>query len=860
MTNYSVSGMSCAACQAHVEKAVSSVDGVSQVNVSLLTNSMQVEGDASPASVMKAVADAGYKASPLGQGAAESDKSLKAGDIVREEEELLRDRTTDRMVKRLIASVIFLAALMYLSMGVGMWGFPFPDPLDNPISLATMEMLLSAAVMYINRDFFINGFKGLAHFSANMDTLVAIGSAVSFCYSLAGLFAEIDAAWKMDMSKAMAISMRYIYFETAAMIPTFITIGKTLESYSKGRTTDALKDLIKLSPKTATVERNGKEEQISIDRVHSGDIVVVRPGESIPVDGIITEGTTAVDESALTGESVPVDRFPDDTVKAATISTSGYIKVRATRVGADTTLSQIIKMVSDASATKAPIARIADQIAGVFVPGVMIIALLTFIGWLVVGGGFSAALTRAVSVLVISCPCALGLATPVAIMVGSGKGARAGILFKTAASLEQVGHTDIVALDKTGTITNGRPLVTDLLPVSVDEEVLLAYAASLEKMSSHPLAGAVSEYTADKEISLYQASDFVNIPGKGLSAVINGRRVAGGNRDYIRTIIKAYMSDIDNKADQLADQGKTPLYFAADEELLGVIAVSDTIKAESAEAISQLHRQGIKVVMLTGDNERSARSIGSAAGVDEIYSDVMPDGKASIINKLKKSGRVAMVGDGINDAPALTIADSGIAIGAGTDVAIDAADIVLEKSLLTDVPAAIRLSRQTVRNIHENLFWAFFYNLICIPLAIGLYQALFGWSFEMRPEIGALAMAFSSVTVCLNALRLNLFSVYNTRVDRALGRRRNLSVTESSDNNDNESEANEMTRTMTIEGMMCGHCEMTVKNALLAVDGVSEAEVSHEKGEAVVRLDPSVSPDALKKAVEDHDYKVVKIS
>lgn len=861
MTKYNVTGMSCAACQQHVEKAVRKVPGVKNVNVSLLTNSMNVDGDASPDAIMKAVERAGYGARPFGAAAKNDASAGSATGAIAAEEDMLADKTTPKMIRRLVSSVIVLLILMYFSMGVSMWGWPMISALKNPISLGIIEMLLSVIVMFINRNFFINGFRGLFHGSANMDTLVALGSAASFGYSLVALFIEINAAWAMDMDTAMDISMKYIYFETAAMIPTLITIGKTLESYSKGRTTDALKGLVKLAPKTATVERDGVDTEVSIDDVQIGDIIVVKPGDSIPVDGFITEGQTAVDESALTGESVPVDKTVDDAVKAATTSTSGFIKVRATRVGTDTTLSQIIRMVSDASATKAPIARIADKVAGVFVPAVMLIALATLFGWLIAGLVFAGAFTRAVSVLVISCPCALGLATPVAIMVGNGMGAKAGILFKTAASLEQAGHIETVVLDKTGTITNGTPVVTDIIPGSVDENTLITLAASLESKSEHPLAVAVNTYAGDHNISLKETDDFKALPGNGLTATIDGNVITGGKKDYIETIINGDISDIEEKADGLAEKGKTPLYFASGDKLLGVIAVADTMKEESPEAIKQLHNMGIKVVMLTGDNERTARAIGDACGVDEIVAGVLPDGKAAEIKRLRKSGKVAMVGDGINDALALTLADTGIAIGAGTDVAIDAADIVLEKSRLTDVPAAIRLSRQTIENIHENLFWAFFYNVICIPLAIGLYQALFGWHFEMRPAVGALAMAFSSVTVCLNALRLNLFKVYNTKHDKPLrGHERLPEVGKAEIVSSSESEVNDMTKTITIKGMMCEHCEMTVKKALEALDGVDSATVSHEKGTAVVNLSSDVPDDEMKKAVEDHDYEVLRIA
>lgn len=876
MDKYNVSGMSCAACQTHVEKAVRKVPGVKSVSVSLLTNSMLVDGDADPNAIMKAVSDAGYGASPFGKSL--DDSGEKDDDIFKAEEDSLKDTETPLMIKRLIKSAVVLLILMYFSMGHMMWGFPVPSAIDNPVSLGVIEMLLALIVLVINKKFFVNGFKVILHGSSNMDTLVALGATASFGYSLVALFVMINEMAAGNMA-GVDRDMKNLYFETAAMIPTLITIGKTLESYSKGRTTDALKGLMKLAPKTASVIRDGVEKKVPIASVKVGDIVAVRPGENIPVDGFITEGQTAVDESTLTGESIPVDKGVDDLVKAATRSTSGFIKIRVTRVGKDTTLSQIIKMVSDAAATKAPIARIADQVSSVFVPAVIIISLLTLFGWLIAGAAFGSAFQRAVSVLVISCPCALGLATPVAIMVGNGMGAKIGILFKTAASLEAAGKTEIVVLDKTGTITKGKPVVTDILSASPS---LLSYAAALESRSEHPLAKAVNASAEENNISLPSVDGFEIIPGKGLQGIIDNEFVYGGKKDFILSKLEGsdFSQDLIKKADALSEEGKTPLYFAkgngkhGGNTFLGVIVVADTIKEDSPKAIEELHKLGIKIIMLTGDNEKTARAIGKKAGVDQIIAGVLPDGKQAAVKALRKNGFTAMVGDGINDAPALTAADVGIAIGAGADVALDAADLVLENSRLTDVSAAIRLSRAVIKNIHENLFWAFFYNAICIPLAIGLYQALFGWHFEMSPAVGALAMSFSSVTVCLNALRLNLFNMRQDKHDRPL-KKKYASIKEDSNefvlpssegkntktgakiSPDNKEKETSMTKTINIEGMMCNHCEATVKKALESLDGVTKADVSHESGKAVVELSHDVPEDALKKAVEDHDYKVV---
>lgn len=870
MDKYSVTGMSCAACQGHVEKAVSKVPGVTACSVSLLTNSMTVEGG-NAEDIIKAVTDAGYGAAPM----IKNEKSSSTqGDRLAAQEEALRDKETPKMIRRLISSVAVLLVLMYFSMGHMMWRFPVPFFMENPVCMGIVQMLLSLIVLIINRKFFIQGFGALTHRSTNMDTLVALGSSASFGYSLVALIAMAYAMGKGDSHTVHTMAMNHIWFESAAMIPCLITIGKTLESYSKGRTTDALKGLMKLSPKTAVIVRDGKEVKIGIDEVKVGDVFVVRPGENIPVDGVITEGEAAVNESALTGESIPVDKGEGDTVSAATTNISGYVRCRATRVGEDTTLSKIIQMVSDAAATKAPMARIADRVSAVFVPGVLLVALATLIGWMIAGHSFTFAFTRAVAVLVISCPCALGLATPVAIMVGNGVGAKNGILYKTAAALENVGRTEIVALDKTGTITKGTPEVTDVMPSEgVGEEELLTFAASLEAKSEHPLAKAVMSYTKTKNIEVSNVTEFKALPGNGLRATIEGRTLYGGNDRFISQKVDISQKDTE-AARKLSEDGKTPLFFADDERLIGIIAVADRMKEESPRAIKELRNMGVRVVMVTGDNVRTANAIGKAAGVDQVVAGVLPDGKEAVIRRLQKEGKTAMVGDGINDAPALTRSDTGIAIGAGADIAIDAADVVLMKSRLDDVAAAIRMSRATIRNIHENLFWAFFYNVICIPLAIGLYQSLFNWSFEMKPVVGALAMSLSSVTVCLNALRLNLFDLRGAKRDRPL--KRNFAMEGKAEviaigdgpvgdkninqANNKEKEMIKMKKTMTIEGMMCAHCEAAVKKALTSLDGVADAEVSHEKGTAVVDLTGDVDNAVLKKAVEDKDYKVVSIA
>ena len=847
MKQYDVTGMSCASCSAHVEKAVRKVPGVTSCNVSLLTNSMAVEGTADPAAVIQAVEDAGYGASERGAAKESAQSKLKA------EEEALKDKETPVLIKRLISSVIFLLILMYFSMGHTMLGWPVPPVFENAVALAVLEMLIAIVVLMINRKFFDSGYRGLFHGAPNMDTLVALGSTASFGYSLVELFIMIDAMGRGDSATVMKYSMN-LYFESAAMIPTLITVGKLLEAMSKGRTTDALKGLMKLAPKTAVVERNGIATEVPIEEVQRDDIFVVKPGENIPVDGVIIEGATAVNESALTGESIPVDKTAGDMVSAATVNQSGFIRCRATRVGEDTTLSQIIQMVSDAAATKAPIARIADKVSAVFVPAVMGIALLTFIGWMIAGRGVTFAIARAITVLVISCPCALGLATPVAIMVGSGMGAKNGILYKTAQSLEETGRIQIVALDKTGTITAGVPKVTDIVPADgVTEDTLLRFANSIEQKSEHPLARAIVDYGSEHGIQADSADDFTALPGNGLSATIAGKKGFGGNRTFIST--KAEVSaSMAEKADAFASEGKTPLFFAEDGHLLGIIAVADVIKEDSPQAVKELQGMGIRVVMLTGDNERTAKAIGAQAGVDQVIAGVLPDGKESVIRTLQKSGKVAMVGDGINDAPALTRADIGIAIGAGADVAVDAADVVLMKSRLTDVSAAIRMSRQTIRNIHENLFWAFFYNVICIPLAMGLY------GFAMKPMYGAAAMSLSSFTVCMNALRLNLFKLHDASKDQHRKPVELPAELTAPNKEIEEKETTDMKKTMTIEGMMCGHCEATVKKALESLDGVVSAEVSHEKGEAIVDMTKDVDDAELKKAVEDHDYKVVKIA
>ncbi len=839
--------MSCAACSARVEKAVSKVPGVTSCSVSLLTNSMGVEGTASPSDIIAAVEAAGYGASEKGHHAAE--QAGGSGVSIAEAEDSLKDRETPKMKRRLIASICFWVPLMYISMGHMMWNWPLPSVLaDNHMAIGLVELLLTTAVMVINQKFFVNGFKGLIHGGPNMDTLVALGASASYVYSLYALFAMSAALTQGDAAGAMSY-MHEFYFESAATILTLITVGKLLEAISKGRTTDALKGLMKLAPKTATVIRNGSEEVVSIEQVRKGDIFVVKPGENIPVDGIVLEGTSAVNESSLTGESIPVDKNAGDAVSAATLNQSGYLRCEASRVGEDTTLSQIIQMVSDAAATKAPIAKVADRVSGVFVPAVIAIAIVTLIVWLLAGQTVGFALARAISVLVISCPCALGLATPVAIMVGNGMGAKNGIMFKTAVSLEEAGKTQIVALDKTGTITSGEPKVTDMIPADgVTEQELLSYAYALEKKSEHPLARAVivkAEENGQKDsLKQLEAEEFQAVPGNGLSGKIDGSLICGGSLKFIsqNTEISEATSQT---AGRLAEEGKTPLFFSRDGRLMGIIAVADVIKEDSPKAIRELQNMGIRVVMLTGDNERTAKAIGAQAGVDEVIAGVLPDGKESVIRSLKKKGKVAMVGDGINDAPALTRADMGIAIGAGTDIAIDAADVVLMKSRLTDVPAAIRLSRATLRNIHENLFWAFFYNAIGIPLAAGVWIPLFGW--QLNPMFGAAAMSLSSFCVVSNALRLNWFKMYDASKDRKIKTKKQ------------NKEETTMTKTIKIEGMMCGHCEATVKKALEALDQVDAAEVSHEAGTAVVTLNSDVSDDVLKKTVEDKDYKVVGI-
>ncbi|MFR2033388.1 MAG: heavy metal translocating P-type ATPase [Agathobacter sp.] len=845
MKQYTVTGMSCAACSSRVEKAVSKVDGVTSCSVSLLTNSMGVDGSASDRAVIEAVEAAGYGAAVKGRG--NDQKGAAAGSLESMEsaKDALIDRETPKLRKRLIASVIFLIVLMYFSMGHMMWDWPLPSFfVGNHVAMGLLQLLLTIAVMVINQKFFVSGFKGLIHGAPNMDTLVALGSAASFGYSVYVLFAMTDAQVKGDMDAVMSY-MHEFYFESAAMILTLITVGKMLESHSKGKTTDALKSLMKLAPKTATLIRDEKEVVVSIDDVKSGDIFVVRPGENVPVDGIVLDGNSAVNESALTGESIPVDKAAGDKVSAATLNQSGFIRCRATRVGEDTTLSQIIQMVSDAAATKAPIAKIADKVSGVFVPAVITIAVVTIIGWLLAGETAGFALARGISVLVISCPCALGLATPVAIMVGNGKGAKSGILFKTAASLEAAGRTQIIALDKTGTITSGEPVVTDIIPAdpSVSDNELLKFAAAVEEKSEHPLARAIIRKAKEEKIEPEEVTDFSAVVGNGLKGVLRGNEIAAGNLKFIEKTAEI-SDDIRKIADELSKEGKTPLFFAESGSLLGIIAVADTIKEDSAQAVKQLRNMGIKVVMLTGDNEQTAKAIGKQAGVDEVIAGVLPDGKESVIRNLKRHGKTAMVGDGINDAPALTRADTGIAIGAGTDVAIDAADVVLVKSRLIDVPAAIRLSRATLTNIHENLFWAFFYNVIGIPLAAGLWYPLLGW--KLNPMFGAAAMSLSSFCVVTNALRLNLCKVYDSKRDKKIKQIK-------------ESEEKNMTKTLNVEGMMCGHCEARVKKALEALDAVDEAVVSHTDGTAVVTLNAEVSDDLLKETVEAQDYKVTSI-
>ena len=858
MKQYIVTGMSCAACSSRVEKAVSKVEGVENCSVSLLTNSMGVEGTASDEAVIKAVEDAGYGAS-LKTSHTASDKSgtsQKSGSqgMYASQDDMLKDRVTPVLKKRLITSVGFLIVLMYISMGHMMWGWPLPSILEgNHVAMGLIQMLLTIIIMVINQKFFISGFKGLLHKAPNMDTLVALGSGAAFVYSTYALFAMTDAQVRMDMDGVMHY-MHEFYFESAAMILTLITVGKMLEAHSKGKTTDAIKSLMKLAPKTANIIRDGSELNVPVENVKKGDIFIVRPGENIPVDGIVVEGSSAVNEAALTGESIPVDKSAGDNVSAATLNQSGFLKCEALRVGEDTTLSQIIQMVSDAAATKAPIAKIADRVSGVFVPAVITIALITIAVWLIAGQSVGFALARGISVLVISCPCALGLATPVAIMVGNGMGAKNGMMFKTASSLEETGKIDIVALDKTGTITSGEPKVTDIICADgFGKNDLLESAYSIEMLSEHPLAKAVTGYVKDNKRDVfnkkYNITEFQALAGNGLSGINGEDKITGGSLKFMSNTVNV-PKEMEKKAQELAEQGKTPLLFAKNDKLLGIIAVADVIKEESGQAVNELHDMGVRVVMLTGDNERTAKAIGRQAGVDEVIAGVLPDGKEAVIRKLKESGKVAMVGDGINDAPALTRADIGIAIGAGTDIAIDAADIVLMKSRLTDVSAAIRLSRATLRNIHENLFWAFFYNIIGIPLAAGVWIQLFGWT--LNPMFGAAAMSLSSFCVVTNALRLNLFKVYDASHDRKRVKKH--------DNNKNSKGEKNMEKTLNIEGMMCGHCEARVKKALEALAQVDEAVVSHESGTAVVKLNVDVDNAVLKEAVEAQDYKVTGIN
>lgn len=833
MKKFNVTGMSCAACSSRVEKAVSKVNGVKSVSVSLLTNSMGVEGSASDESIIAAVEKAGYGASVAG-----GEKKQSA------ENEQLKDKDTPVLMHRLIASVGFLAVLMYISMGHMMLGWPLPAFFaDNHIAMGLAQLLLCVIIMVINQKFFINGFKGLIHRSPNMDTLVALGSGASFVYSVYALFAMTDAQVKGNADLVMSY-MHEFYFESAAMILTLITVGKMLEAHSKGKTTNALKALLNLAPKKATLLIDGKETEVIVDKVKKGDVFVVRPGESIPVDAEITDGSTAVDESALTGESIPIDKTVGDSVSAGTINKSGFIKCSATAVGEDTALSQIIKMVSDAAATKAPVAKIADKVSGVFVPVVIVIAVVTIAVWLLCGQTVGYALARGISVLVISCPCALGLATPVAIMVGNGMGARKGILFKTASSLEAAGKIQIAVLDKTGTITKGEPKVTDVIPFGISENELLQYAYSIETKSEHPLAKAVIAKAQEIGLVPYEITDFKAESGNGLSGEYNGEKIIGGSKKYISSLINI-SNDILSRADSLSEEGKTPLFFMKGDKLLGIIAVADVIKDESPQAVKELQNMGIKVVMLTGDNERTAKAVGKLAGVDEVIAGVLPDGKEKVVADLKKQGKVLMVGDGINDAPALTRADIGMAIGSGTDIAIDAADVVLMKSKLTDVPVAVRLSRKTLRNIHENLFWAFIYNVIGIPLAAGVWIPLLGW--QLNPMFGAAAMSLSSFCVVTNALRLNFFDITNPKKDRKIKYK-------------SKKDDNAMTKTMKIDGMMCSHCEGRVKQSLEGLAQVSQAEVSHEKGTAVVTLTAEVSNDVLKKTVEDQGYNVISIS
>lgn len=841
MQQYNVTGMSCAACQTRIEKVVSAINGVDSVAVSLLTNSMAVDGNVSPEEIIKAVENAGYGASIKG--------AENTGQAAGFDEDALEDKETPKMKKRLIASIFLLIPLMYVSMGHMMWNWPLPTFFDgNHVAMGLVQLLFTVAIMVINQKFFISGFTSLLHKAPNMDTLVALGSAASFIYSIYALFAMTYAQTHGDMDGVMTY-MHEFYFESAAMILTLITVGKTLEARSKGKTTDALKSLMKLAPKMATIVRDGVESEVPIDQVKTGDVFVVRPGESIPVDGIVLEGNSAVDEAALTGESIPVDKEPGDQISAATMNQSGFLRCTATRVGQDTTLSQIIQMVSDAASTKAPIAKVADKVSGVFVPIVIAIAIATIFIWLFVGQSFGFALARGISVLVISCPCALGLATPVAIMVGNGRGAKQGVLFKTAVSLEETGKVDVVALDKTGTITNGEPKVTDMIATKTCSEAeLIQIAYALEQKSEHPLAKAIVSYAEEHEMVSEAAKDFQAVPGNGLSGKIKDNIVAAGNLTFIEKYAKI-PDKIRKDAENLAKQGKTPLFFAKDRVLCGVIAVADVIKEDSPQAVKELQNMGIRVVMLTGDNQRTADAIGAQVGVDEVIAGVLPDGKENVIRKLSQYGKTAMVGDGMNDAPALTRADIGIAIGAGTDVAIDAADVVLMKNSLRDVPAAIRLSRAVLKNIHENLFWAFIYNIIGIPLAAGLWYPIFGW--KLNPMFGAAAMSLSSFCVVTNALRLNLVDMYSTKKDKKRNQK-NITINQ-------EKEVEEMKKTMQINGMMCPHCEAAVKAALEAIDGVDTAVASHEKNEAIVTLSVDVADEVLKKVVEDKDYEVVSI-
>jgi len=837
MKQYNVTGMSCAACSTRVEKAVTKLEGVTACSVSLLTNSMGVEGEVAPETVIRAVEEAGYGASLKG---AEKKQSVS------EQEDALKDRETPLLKKRLFSSIIFLIILMYISMGHMMWNWPLPVFfMDNHVAMGLLQLLLTVIIMVINQKFFISGFKSLFHKAPNMDTLVALGSSAAFVYSTYALFAMTDAQVKGDMDAVMHY-MHEFYFESAAMILTLITVGKMLEAHAKGKTTDALKGLMQLAPKTAVILKDGKEQEVSIEQVKKGDLFVVRPGKNIPVDGIIVEGSSAINESALTGESIPVDKEKGDDIFAATINQSGFLTCEATKVGEDTTLSKIIQMVSDAAATKAPIAKVADKVSGVFVPVVILLALVTIVVWLLAGESVGFSLARGISVLVISCPCALGLARPVAIMVGNGVGAKNGILFKTAESIEQTGKMDVIAFDKTGTITKGEPTVTDVIPgEGITEEALVEYAASLESKSEHPLASAIIQYAGEQNIQMDEVTEFTALPGNGLTAKQKGEQLFGGNQIWIQKQV-TIADTILQKAEMLAKEGKTPLFFAKEKTFLGIIAVADVIKEDSARAVKQLQDMGLRVVMLTGDNENTAKAIGRQAGVDQVIADVLPEGKEQVVRQLQKQGKVAMVGDGINDAPALTRADMGIAIGAGTDIAIDAADVVLMKSRLLDVPAAIRLSRATLKNIHENLFWAFFYNVIGIPLAAGIWIPIFGW--KLNPMFGAAAMSLSSFCVVTNALRLNLCRLYDTKKDRKRKQR-----------NQKQQEDAIMTKTMKIEGMMCGHCEARVKKALEALPQVTEAEVSHKKGTAVVTLAEEISDAELTKAVEEQDYTVTSV-